>query len=137
MTTASDTGVHPSPRVFRFGHPGIWFGVAAGLSLVTSLLSRMFSMPWGARFALALLPIPAIVVLALSIRSLSAGLDELERRVQLEALAMAFAVAAVAFIAFNQFRIADMLGPEDWFIPWLAIWGGYSCGLVAARRRYR
>lgn len=70
-------------------------------------------------------------------RHISAGLDELERRVQLEALATAFAVAAVALIALNQFQVADVLGPEVWVFPWLAIWCGYTYGLVAAKRRYQ
>lgn len=137
MGVSPNTAAHGSARVFRFGHPGLWFAVAAALSAATSVLARAFTMHWGARFAVALLPIPAIVMLVCSMRYISAGLDELERRIQLEALATAFAVAAFAFITFNQLQVADLLGPEDWFFPWLAIWGGYVYGLGSAKKRYQ
>jgi hypothetical protein len=63
-------------------------------------------------------------------------MDELEQRVQLEALAWAFAVAGIAFLVFSQLQVADMLGPEDWFFPWLAIALAYIVGISSASRRY-
>lgn len=115
---------------------GIWFGLAAAMGLASSILVRVLSMPAGWRFAVALLPAPALIGLAFAARRLSGHLDELERRVQLEALATAFGVAGVAFLLYTQLQVAGLLGPEDWIMPWLAIWGGYTLGLASARRRF-
>jgi len=122
------------------GQLGPWFAAAAGLGLISSILFRALpldSFHWGLRLAVALLPAPALIGVVLAARRIARHMDELERRIQLEALAMAFGVAGIAFLLFSQLQIAGMLGPEDWFIPWLAIWGGYVLGLAGARRRYQ
>jgi len=119
------------------GHLGLWFGGAVILSCISSLLFRTLSMPWGVKFVVALLPVPAIIAIAISVRRHGSKLDEFERRLQLEALATAFAVAAIAFIIYNQFQVANMLGPEDWVFPWFAIGVGYFYGYTSAKRRYQ
>src|SRR5262245_40962926 len=122
------------PRGVRMG---AWFAAAVVLACVSSLVFRNFAMPVGLRFAVALLPAPALLGLVLAISRSRKGLDELQERMQLEAIAHAFAVACLAFIVFATFQTAGMLGPEDWFMPWLAIGGGYVYGMAAAKRRYQ
>jgi hypothetical protein len=138
--TGSTTLERPEPAESPLAMPGgmgAWFAGAAAMGLASSILVRAFSMPWGLRFAVALLPLPALIGLALSARKLARHLDELERRVQLEAMATAFGVAGVAFLLYTQLQIAGLLGPEDWFMPWLTIWTGYTLGLGSARRRFQ
>jgi len=126
---------HPFPAAV--GRLSIWFHTAAVLAFISNLIVRASALPWGARFAIALLPVPALVGLMVAVRRIGPRLDELERRIQLEAIATAFAVAAIAFIAYGQFQAAAMLGPEDWIFPWLAIYFGYIFGVLSARRRYQ
>jgi hypothetical protein len=125
----------PAEAASAPGRIGLWFGAAAALGMASSILVRAATLPVSARFALALLPAPALIGAALAARRIARGLDELERRVQLEALATAFCVAGIAFLLYTQFQVAGMLGPEDWIMPWVAIWGGYLVGLGSARRR--
>lgn len=47
------------------------------------------------------------------------------------------AAAAVAFLLFNQCQVADLRGPEDWFMPRLAIWAAPLFGLVSARKGHQ
>jgi len=144
MTAGTEVrNVEPRPQDPPLAVPGKlgpWFAAAAALGLISSILFRTLpidSLHWAARFALALLPAPALIGVALAARRTAHQMDELERRIQLEALAAAFGVAGVVFLLFSQFQVAGMLGPEDWFIPWLAVWGGYVLGLAGARRRYQ
>lgn len=132
---AAETGSAAAP-----GRLGLWFAAAVFLSLASSILFRatpIGGLSAGWRFAAALLPVPALVGIVLAARRTARRLDELEQRIQLEALATAFGVAGTAFLVFSQLQIAGMLGPEDWFIPWIAIWGGYVVGLAGARRRFQ
>ena len=126
----------PNQPITFPGSIALWFGVAVVLSFVSSLLFRTLDMPLGMRFVVTLLPAPALIALVLAARRLARRMDEFEQRVQLEALAWGFAVAGVAFLVFSQLQVADMLGPEDWFFPWFAIWMGYLIGIASARRRY-
>jgi hypothetical protein len=118
------------------GRLGVWFSAAAALAFASSLLVRTLSMPVGLKYAVMLLPAPALVGLILSVRRMSDRLDELQRRIQLEAFAAAFGVAMIGFIAYGQLNILGVLGPEDWIFPWLAVYIGYFYGLQSARKRY-
>jgi hypothetical protein len=115
---------------------GGWFAAAGILSFVSSVLFRKLTLHWSLTFALALLPLPALAGLVLAARRAARGMDELERRVQMEALTWSFGIAGIAFLLFNQLQVADLLGPEDWFMPWIAIWGAYVLSVAAARKRY-
>jgi hypothetical protein len=119
------------------GRIGVWFSIAAVLAFGSSLLVRLVAMPGPLRMAVALLPLPAVIGLVLAVRRAGDGLDELQRRVQLEAFAIAFGVATVGFIVYGQLSVAGVLGPEDWIFPWLAIYFGYFYGVQSARKRYQ
>jgi putative transcriptional regulator len=122
----------PLPGVGRIG---AWFAAAAVLALISSIVLRVSTPPLPLRFALVLLPAPALIGLVIAVRRFSGRLDELQRRMQLEAFATAFGVATIGFIVFAQLAIAQMIGPEDWVFPWLAIFFGYHYGLLSARKR--
>ena len=61
--------------------------------------------------------------------------DELERKVQVEALALGFGVGAVGMLAY---RLLERAGapPIDVADPLLAMLAGYVVGIMLARRRY-
>src|SRR5688572_650667 len=89
------------------------------------------------RVAVALIPIVPFIAFLLSfIRTMRAA-DELERRIQLEALAIAYPLAIVLIMLLALVQLAVPLNPNDWSYrhvwPFLPIfWLG---GQAIARRR--
>ena len=67
-------------------------------------------------------------------------MDELERRIQLEALALAFAfpICVVGFMTLGLLEIAAGLNPDDWSYRhvWLMMPMLYYFSLWRAKRRY-
>ncbi|MCV2350421.1 hypothetical protein [Paucibacter sp. Y2R2-4] len=90
--------------------------------------------PW--RDLLALSPmLPGALVVWAILRQLS-RLDELQRRVQFEALAMAF--AGTAFISFSYGFLEGLGYPRlSMFVIWPLMAGLWMLGLVLASRRYK
>jgi hypothetical protein len=87
----------------------------------------------------ALLPIPAFILFLVEwIRGIRA-LDELERRIQLEALAIAFPLSLVLVMALGLIQRVTPLDPADWSVRhvWPFLIGFYFFGLALARKRYR
>ena len=90
------------------------------------------------RVAIALVPLVPFVVFLLGFISHLRRTDELERRIQLEALAVAFPLTVVLLMLLGLVQLAMPLNPDDWsyrhvwsFLPmfWLV-------GAAIARRRY-
>ena len=91
-----------------------------------------------ARLALALVPMPVFAAfLVQSIRALR-GADELERRIQLEALAVAFPLGMLLLTTLGLVQRAVELPFEDWSFNhvWPQFVLFYLIGLFLARRRY-
>lgn len=88
--------------------------------------------------AVALLPVPVfawlIFVLVRGIRAL----DELERRIQLEALALAFPAALLIVFTAGLLHLAGFRGEGNWDLPRLLplVLLPYWFGVALARRRY-
>jgi len=118
-------------------------GVAAGLWLGLYFAARaMLEMdglvPW-IRASIALAPLPAFAwFLREFIRSVS-GTDELERRIQLEALAVAFPLTLLLLMTLGLLQIAIHLNMDDWSYRhvWPFLFVFYLTGLIRARRRYQ
>ncbi|HXF84855.1 MAG TPA: hypothetical protein VNK49_05640 [Anaerolineales bacterium] len=91
------------------------------------------------KVTVALVPIPPFVVFILSVISQIRSMDELERRVHLEALAIAYPIAIVLLMTLGLLEQAIGLSPDDWSYrhvwPYLPFF--YFVGLAFARRRYR
>lgn len=92
----------------------------------------------GWRVAVALLP---VLPFALFLLALSRGirkLDELERRIQLEALALAFPLTMLLLMALGLLELAVPLSRDDWSYRhvWAMLPILYYGGLALARRRY-
>lgn len=90
------------------------------------------------RVTVALLPIPVFALFLFSfIRGLK-DLDELERRIQLEALVIAFPLAILLIMTLGLLELAVPLSPENWSYrhiwPFLTMF--YFIGLAIARKRY-
>jgi hypothetical protein len=87
------------------------------------------------RPVIALLPmLPALGVIAAIIRHLK-RIDELEQRIQLEALAIAF--MGTAFLTFSYGFLENVGFPHiSWFAVWPIMAVLWLLGLLVARRRY-
>ena len=131
--------VGTTPRAARFGSRGLW---SAGLALMTFFAARFALESPGlgtpARIAIALAPLPFFAwALVEFVRGVSDG-DELERRIQLEALAVAFPLTLFLLMMLGLLQIAVPLSPEDWSYRhiWPFLFVFYLVGTQRARRRY-
>ena len=114
---------------------GMWvFDYALALGLL-----QFLTLPEWARSLIALLPLPTFVLfLAVYLWALR-GMDELQRRMHLEALAVAFPLSIIALMTLGLF---DRVAPETTTALsvrnlWLALPCAYAIGLLLAWRRYR
>lgn len=94
--------------------------------------------PW-VKVTAALIPIvPTALVLWFVVSALR-GLDELHRKVHLEALAIAYPLAVLLLVTLGFLQLAIDLPAEDW--SYRHVWAFLPCfyfvGLVIAWRRYR
>ena len=88
---------------------------------------------------LALLPVPFFAVFLWFLISGVRLSDELERRIQLEALAFAFPVTMLLLMLLGLLELATELNRDDWSYRhvWALLPVIYLAGLVMARRRYQ
>ena len=113
-------------------------GLVAGY-LLAVLAAERPEMGTPVRVALALLAVAAFVLFIVQEVRLIRGLDELQRRIQLETLAIAFPTALVLVFALGMLERA---GVQIWGFRQLRdIWPlvvlPYGVGFLIASRRYR
>ena len=90
--------------------------------------------------AIALVPVPFFALLVLAAVRSARGLDELEQRMHLEALAFAFPAVLVVLLTLGLLQVAGVeLSPADWSYRhvWAFAFLFYFVGLALARRRYQ
>ncbi len=133
----------PADTIWRdsAGARRIWWSAAA-FALAYGAARFALKLPelaTPARVTVALVPVAAFAWFALNwIRAIRA-LDELERRVQLEALAFAFPTFMLLLMLLGMLQLVTVLDSGNWsyrhvwaFMPVL-----YFVGLFLARRRYQ
>jgi hypothetical protein len=101
-------------------------------------LEATLQLPGEARLAMAFIPTPLFALFLWNfIKSIRAA-DELERRIQLEALAIAFPLALVLITTLGLAQRAVVLNLQDWSYnhvwPMLGVF--YLAGVTIARKRY-
>lgn len=132
-----------SPAAARRSVP--WGPIVAVLWVLTFVgarlaLDRDLALePRWLRVIVALTPVLPTAVFLVTVARSMRGMDELHRRVQLEALAFAFPAAVLLLMTLGLMQLAIDLPAEDWSYrhiwPFLAIF--YFGGVVLAWRRYR
>ena len=92
-----------------------------------------------ARVAIALLPTPFFVYYLWTWMKGVAEMDELERRIELEALGFAFPAAVVVLMTIGLLDLAAALSPDDFSLRhiWVMMPLFYYAGLWRAKRRYQ
>lgn len=108
--------------------------VAYGLGLV--MLNRLYAPHSSYKYWLVLLPLLPLLYLAAVIVRHATSLDEMMRKVVMEA--MAFSGIATGFTCFTYLFLRDMGAPEfraEW--AFYLMWTYYGLGMVVSSRRYR
>ena len=108
------------------------YGISRGLLEINDLATAM-------RVGAALLPIPFFVWWLWTWMKGVAQMDELERRIELEALAFAFPIAVVLLMTLGLLDLAMPLNQDDWSARhiWALMPALYYMGLWRAKRRYQ
>jgi len=91
-----------------------------------------------AALLLALFPVPAFGLLILAYTRAVRSMDELARRIHLEALALAFPLALLVAFTAGLLDLAGFPGAGNWDLPrlWPLLLLPYWLGLARAQRRY-
>ena len=105
--------------------------------LSRGLLELRIEQAW-IRVAIALLPVPFFVWYLVTWSRGAAAMDELQRRIELEALGFAFPATAVFLMTVGLLDLAITLPPEDFSLHhiWTFLPIAYYGGLWRAKRRY-
>ncbi len=111
--------------------------LVAATDIVSSLLLARMELGQTARVAIALLPIPANVwLIAIILRTLR-RLDEFLKRIQFEAVAVAFLTTGLAALTYGQLQKAHVVGPLNVGLIWAFMAVSYALGYAVAARHYR
>jgi hypothetical protein len=99
---------------------------------------EMGGVPDAARVVAALVPVSPFAWMLWEIVRGIRAMDELEQRIQLEALALAFPLALILLMTLGLLEIAVSLPPEDlsYRHVWAMLPAFYFLGLTLARKRY-
>jgi hypothetical protein len=105
--------------------------------LSRGLLELQIEQAW-VRVAIALLPVPPFVWYLWTWFRGAAAMDELQRRIELEAFGFAFPATVVFLMTIGLLDLAITLPPEDFSLHhiWLMMPLLYYIGLLRAKRRY-
>lgn len=122
------------------GSTGVWvFGLTWGVSFIGArLYLEQPDLPLEMRLLASLGPsLPFAGFLWSAVRAFR-GADEMERRIQVEALATAFGLSILLVATLALAQKADLLSPDDWsyvhIMPMMVTF--YLVGSILSRRRY-
>jgi len=121
-------------------HKGLISAICFGLSwLIARIVLEQRDLAEPIRVVAALLPVLPFAWLLWEIIRGVRKMDELEQRIQLEALAVAFPLALILLMTLGLLEIAIKLPPEDlsYRHVWAILPAFYFLGLSLAKRRYR
>ncbi|HSA92960.1 MAG TPA: hypothetical protein VLE48_08115 [Terriglobales bacterium] len=104
-----------------------------------ALITRNFDLSVAAKVAVILTPVPFFALFLLAEVRMLRQLDEMQKRIQLEALAFAFPCGLLLLMTLGLLQRVITLPPEDWGYRhvWPLVALLYFVGLFIARRRYQ
>lgn len=113
-----------------------WSLIAAAALIGSSLLLvwREWGVWWGVLIALA--PLVPFIGMFIALRRWLDGLDEMQRQIQLQALALCVLLASVVCVAGGQLQKLGVLGELDLSMGWVVIVGSYIVSYLLVRTRY-
>lgn len=113
-------------------------GIIWGVTYIGARLALELELPARLRLILAIAPVlPFMLTLVGLVRGIR-SMDELHRRVHLEALVLAFPLTLLLIMTLGLLELAVGLSPDDWsyrhLLPFLVLF--YAFGLWRAWKRY-
>ena len=111
--------------------------LASAIDLVASWLLRNAGPGTMGRVAIALMPLPGDIVLILLVLRAIRTLDEFQKRVHFEAIAVAFLSTGVAVFVYGYLQQAQVVGSLNAGLVWAFMLIFYAVGYVVAVRHYR
>jgi hypothetical protein len=125
----------PTPLIAQ---PALWVAAWFAAWVGARMVLESSSVPTWARVAAALAPVPLAGAALLTIIRGARELDELEKRIQLEALAFAFVLTLLLLMTLGLLELAITLNRNDWSYRhvWAMLPMLYFAGVVLARKRY-
>jgi hypothetical protein len=129
---------NPTPETLRWNRRFLLFSLAAGVIVIAAAwYGKQFPLRSPVRIAMALVQGAATGAIIIGSARSIRRLDELQQRIQLHALAIAFAGTGLLATAYG-FLVNAGLPDIDWGeIVWPAMVGLWVIGLIIANRRYR
>ena len=112
---------------------GSTYALSRGLLEMSSITDQTL------RVLIALAPIPLFIWFLWIWMKGVAAMDELQRRIELEALSFAFPICVVILMTLGLLEVAVPLNPDDWSYRhvWAMMPAIYYAGLWRAKRRYQ
>src|SRR5687768_4002987 len=121
-----------------FARPAVWGVAWFAAWIVARIVLENPAIPTWGRVTAALAPTPLAGAALLTILREARELDELEKRIQLEALAFAFVLALLLIMTLGLMELAITLNRDDW--SYRHVWAMmpllYLGSLIVARKRY-
>lgn len=110
-----------------------------GSYLIALLLQKYVALSTGMQVAVALIPVAPFVFFVFRFMAHLRKLDELQRRVHLEALAFAFPLAMLLLMTLGLMERGHLLSAKHWSYAdvWFYLPLFYLIGVVISWRRYR
>lgn len=107
--------LNPTDRAKRQYQIRFWIAIAAYVAIIVPVTNAAGHATGGMRIALALTPLIPIVVVFVSAIIMIRSIDELERQIHIEALAIAAAIVAMLSASYGFLEIAHFPRPTAWF----------------------
>ncbi len=109
--------------------------VVYAIAVVVSIrgLQHNSTAPW--KYGLALLPVFPALFIPVAVVDFFRKMDEMQQRIQLEALAFGFTAAAVLTLSYGFLQNAG-LPAVNWIWVWPVMGVCWALGLAVAKRRY-
>ncbi|USN99792.1 MAG: hypothetical protein H6810_03790 [Phycisphaeraceae bacterium] len=117
--------------------PVLWSLATAGAMFAAVLLRKWFEWPRAALVVLALLPVLPLIGMCVAMARASSRLDELQRRIQLEALGLTVLVMSVVLVSLGMLESFGLIGHFDPTMAWVLMVAIYVISFWWIGRKYR
>lgn len=124
---------HEGPRWL---HPTFAALISAGTVLASTWALKALTLSPPVRLAVALSVVPPLVFLMYAMSRWVRRMDELQRRIQAEALAAAFTGAVLVAFTLESLQRAGFATDLSWDFAWGVLLGLYAGALLIVSRRY-
>jgi hypothetical protein len=111
--------------------------VATAIDIAAFYMLARMELSQTARLAVALLPVPADTTLLVMILRRIQRLDEFQKRLQFEAVVIAFLSTALAVFFYGYLQKAQAVGPLSVGLVWAFMAAFYAIGRVVAAGHYK